>query len=231
MSLDNRQLDNVDAVIPLPTALFILFSVFAGAVALVVAMPALLPGLIDSVLGPAPKVFWYLARVSAIIGYVLLWFSIAMGLLITNKFSRMWPGGPLAVDLHQFTALLGLAFGLFHGVVLLGDQYINFTPLQLLIPFASSNYRPLWVGMGQLAFYLMIPLTFSFYVRKRIGYNMWRALHFASFATYALTTVHGLLSGTDTTNPMILGMYAATGLTVFFLTIYRALSMTQQAHA
>ncbi len=231
MSVNNRQPDNVEAVVPLGTALFLLFIVFASTVTMVIALPAMLPGLLDSFFGPAPKAFWYLARVAGLISYVLIWFSIVMGLLITNKFARAWPGGPLAVELHQFTSLLGLAFGLFHGVVLMGDQYINFTPLQLLIPFASANYRPFWVGLGQMAFYLMIPVTFSFYLRKRIGYNAWRAIHFGSFAIYALTTVHGLLSGTDTTNPFILGMYAATGAAVFFLTIYRTLNMVQQAHA
>ncbi|MGB8645405.1 MAG: ferric reductase-like transmembrane domain-containing protein [Anaerolineae bacterium] len=231
MSSNNRQPDNIEAVIPLPTALFLLFVVFAGTVAMVLALPAMLPGLLDSFVGTAPKAFWYLARVAGIISYVLIWFSIAMGLLITNKFSRVWPGGPLAVELHQFASLVGLAFALFHGIVLLGDQYVNFTALQLVIPFATASYRPFWVGLGQLAFYLMIPVTFSFYLRKRIGYNLWRVLHYGSFAIYALTTIHGLLSGTDTANPFILGMYAATGAAVFFLTIYRTLNMVQQSHA
>ncbi len=230
MALD-QQSDTVEAVVPLSTALFILFTVFAGTLAIVVAVPFMLPGLIDSIIGPAPKVFWYLARVAAIISYVLIWFSVVMGLLVTNKFARVWPGGPLAVYLHQFTALVGFAFAMFHGLVLLGDQYINFSPLQLLIPFASANYRPAWVGLGQMAFYLMIPVTFSFYMRKRIGYNVWRSLHFGSFIVYALTTVHGLLSGTDSTSPFMLGLYAATGAVVFFLTVYRSLTMMQTAHA
>ncbi len=202
-----------------------MFAVLAGTLTVVVGLPVMLPGLIDSLFGPAPKAFWYLARVSGIISYILIWFSVVMGLLVTNKFARVWPGGPLAVELHQFTSLLGLAFALFHGIVLLGDQYINFTPLQLLIPFGSVNYRPFWVGLGQLAFFLMIPVTFSFYLRKRIGYNLWRSLHYGSFIIYAFTTVHGMLSGTDTTNPAILGMYAASGVAVFFLTLYRVLTM------
>ncbi len=231
MSIDRQQFENTEAVVPLPTALLILLAVLAGSLAAVFVLPAALPGLVNSVAGPQPKVFWYLARVAGLVSYMLIWFSIALGLLVTNKFARVWPGGPLAVDLHQFTALLGLLFGLFHGIVLLGDQYVNFTPLQLLIPFSTASYRPSWVGLGQIAFYLMIPVTFSFYVRKRIGYNAWRSLHFASFAIYALTTVHGLLSGTDSTNPVVLGMYAATGASVFFLTIYRMLTMAQPAHA
>ncbi len=229
MSL-NQQSDNVEAVIPLPMALFILGTVFVGTLTVVVALPFMLPGLVDSIVGPAPKVFWYLARVAGIISFILLWFSVVMGLLVTNKFARMWPGGPLAVDLHQFTALVGFAFALFHGIVLLGDQFINYTPLQLLVPFASVNYRPFWVGLGQMAFYLMIPVTFSFYIRKHIGYNLWRSVHFGSFIVYALITVHGLLSGTDTTNPYMLGMYALTGAVVFFLTVYRSLTMAQLAH-
>jgi hypothetical protein len=54
------------------------------------------------------------------------------------------------VDLHQFSGLLGLAFAIFHGAILLGDRYMGYTPLQLLLPFASLDYRPLAVGLGQV---------------------------------------------------------------------------------
>jgi hypothetical protein len=53
--------------------------------------------------------------------------SVAFGLIMTNRMARVWPGGPTAFDLHQFTSLLGLAFAVFRGLILLGDQYIKYT--------------------------------------------------------------------------------------------------------
>jgi predicted ferric reductase len=139
--------------------------------------------------------------------------------------ARVWPGGPTAFDLHQFTSLLGLAFALFHGIILLGDQYINYTPLQLLVPFGSINYQQFWVGFGQLAFYALIPITFSFYVRRQISSGVWRAIHYGSFIAFSMITLHALLAGSDTTNWMMLGIYATTGAAVIFLTVYRMLGL------
>ena len=49
---------------------------------------------------------------------------------------------PGSFELHRFTALLGIGFGLVHALVLLGDQYMNYTVGQLLVPFMGGNYRP-----------------------------------------------------------------------------------------
>jgi predicted ferric reductase len=216
-------IENIDPVVPLPIALSVFAAVLIGTVFALFVVPTWLPGLADSILGPQPMAFWYLSRTSALVGYALMWLSVVLGLLISTRVSRVWPGGPLAVDLHQFTSLLGYAFAFFHIIVLLGDRYINFSVLQLIVPFASLNYSPIWVGLGQIAFYLLIPVTFSFYLRRQIGPSVWRALHYATFIIYAFITVHGLLSGTDTASPWILAFYAATSLVVVFFTFYRIL--------
>ena len=74
-----------------------------------------------------------------------------LGCLLTSRAARRWPGVVSAGDVHQHVSLLGLAFGMFHGLILLGDRYANYRLTQLLIPFATTAYRPLWVGLGQLA--------------------------------------------------------------------------------
>src|SRR5919202_280414 len=117
---------------------------------------------------------WYLSRASAFAAYVLLWWSMILGLSITNRLARAWPGGPAAADLHEHASLLGLGFGLLHALVLLGDQFIGYTLSQIVIPFASAGYRTLWVGLGQIGLYLMALITFSFYVRRWIGARAWR---------------------------------------------------------
>jgi predicted ferric reductase len=175
------------------------------------------------------EAYWDLARSSGIVAYLLVWLSVAFGLIITNRMARVWPGGPTAFDLHQFASLLGLAFAVFHGLILLGDQYINFSLPQILIPFASANYKTLWVGLGQLAFYALIPITFSFYVRRQISAGVWRAIHYLSFVAFSMITVHGLLAGSDTASGVMLGLYAMTGLSVIALTLYRMMTMVRAA--
>ncbi len=201
-----------------------LLAVIAGAVGAAVVMPALLPGLTHSLLGSEPKAYWYLSRSSAFVSYGLMWMSMVLGLLMTNKLARMWPGGPTAFDLHQYSSLLGLAFALFHALILMGDTYIAYTLAQILTPFASVDYKPLWVGLGQIGFYVMTIVGFSFYARRVITQRGWRMVHFLSFALFVLALVHGLQSGTDAETPWALAVYWVSGVSVLFLTIYRILS-------
>ncbi len=220
-----EKIEEVEPIIPFRTAIALLAAIFIGTVFAALLVPLWLPGLAASLLGPQPMAYWDLARTSALVAYLLFSMSVILGLLVTNKMARLWPGGPAAVDLHQFTSLLGLAFAMFHGLILLGDQYIHLSFFQIAIPFAATPYRPVWVGLGQLAFYLLVPLTFSFYFRKRIGYKTWRSLHYMTFIAYAFATVHGMLAGTDATSPFFLLMYAGTGVIVAFLTLYRILTL------
>ena len=222
-----NELDSMEPQVPLGIALLILFGAAVGTLALMAALQTWLPAISQSLVGPQPQAYWDLARSSGIVAYLLMWLSVAFGLIITNRMARVWPGGPTAFDLHQFTSLLGLAFAVFHGLILLGDQYIGFTLLQILIPFASANYKTVWVGLGQLAFYALIPITFSFYFRRQIGAGVWRAIHYVSFIAFSMITVHSLLSGSDTTNWVMLGLYAMTGVSVVFLTLYRVMTLAR----
>ena len=156
---------------------------------------------------------------------------MALGLSITSKAARIWPGGPTVFDVHQFTSLLALAFGLFHGLILLGDTYINYTLAQVVVPFGSRAFRPIWVGFGQLALYGLALVGLSFYVRPWIGRSAWRTIHFLSFAVFLLGLAHGVGSGTDTGESWARVMYWFSGGSLLFLTIYRVLIVRSSATA
>jgi predicted ferric reductase len=127
-------------------------------------------------------------------------------------------------------SLLGLAYAVFHALVILGDHYINFTLLQLLIPFSTTDYRPFWVGIGQLAFYTWLILAISFYIRPVIGQKFWRILHYASFAMYLMGIFHGLFSGTDTSAAWAQNYYWISAGSLLFLLIYRILAVVVDKH-
>jgi predicted ferric reductase len=130
---------------------------------------------------------------------------------------------PFSTSLHEFLSLGALAFSGIHALALLGDRYIGFGVVDIVYPFAAG-YRPGWVGLGQLGFYLSLALTLSFYVRKRIGPKTWRSLHYLTFLAYALVVVHSLASGTDASALAVRAMYLGSGATIVFLIYYRLLS-------
>ena len=196
-------------------------SIIVGLILSGIMLPFILPGLVTSISGPEPKIYWYLSRSSAVISYIFLWLSMLFGLLLSSRAAKIWPGGFAANDLHQFVSIAGLTAGLFHGLILIGDKYINISIIQVLVPFASTNYRPGWVGFGQLALYIWAGVLFTFYIRKRIGTKTWRAVHYFGFLTFAGVLIHGITSGTDSNNLWMGMMYWLSAGSVLFLTFYR----------
>lgn len=198
-------------------------AVISATMAALYLLPVMIPGMLDSLTGDNARIYWYLSRGSAIIAYLLLWASMLFGLLMTNKMSRRWPGVAAAYDWHQYISLLGIAFLLFHALILMGDGFIKINLLQILLPFGSANYRPVEVGLGQLGLYLWLLVTGTFYIKKRIGTNVWRLIHFASFPLFIFATLHGITSGSDSSTVWMRTIYWASGGSILFLTVYRIL--------
>jgi predicted ferric reductase len=208
-----------------PLSFFHLLLLFGGAVAgawmAAIVLPIVLPDLAASLFSSQPTAYWYLARSSAWAAYGLLWASMMLGLIMTSKTARTWPGGSEAFDLHHFTSLLGFAIAVFHGLIVAGDRFLSASIGQILTPFSFSAYRPEWIGIGQISMYIFAILCLSFYVRRWITLRGWRLLHFLSFLTFAGVLLHGVMSGTDSPNPMAIMVYAITGGTVILGIVYR----------
>jgi predicted ferric reductase len=221
MSINRTNENDFESSISSQSVLVLFIAMSLGILAAVLVLPNWLPGLAGSLTGAEPKAFWYLSRATAFVALGLLWASMMLGVGITNKMARLWPGAPAAFALHEYLSLLGLGFAAFHGLILLGDHYSNFSLFQILIPFATTSYFPLWVGLGQLGFYAWALVTASFYVRKRIGQRTWRVLHYVSFLAYLGAMLHGLTSGTDSGLGWVQGFYWLTGGSFLFLFTYR----------
>lgn len=165
------------------------------------------------------EMWWYVTRASGLTGYFLLWLSMIWGLVIPTKLLQPALEGTFAYDFHEHLSLLGLGFVVLHVVVLLFDTYLPFNILEILVPFLNS-YRPLWTGLGIISFYILLLVTFTFYLRQQIGIKAFRALHLLSLLGYLGTTLHGMFAGTDSSLPITMFLYVGTFLVVVFLTVY-----------
>lgn len=195
-----------------------------GGLAALAILPDLAPNLAGTLLGTNPKAYWYLSRGSAFVALALLWISMVLGLLITDKMARSWPGSAAAFSIHEYVSLLGLGFAGFHALILLGDHYINYQLVQILMPFGSTNYHPVWVGVGQIGLYTWGIISASFYIRQQIGSKAWKVIHYASFFNFMIAIMHGLAAGTDTSTVWAQSAYWIFGGSVLFLTIYRVVA-------
>ena len=219
----NQEMENNKNDI-LGQVLWLFLGVIGGIGAAYYLIPLMLPGITVSLSGVDEKVYWYLSRASAIIAYILLWISMVLGLLLSTRLSKAWPGPAKAMEIHQFISLLGLFFVGFHTLILMGDVYLAPTLWQLLVPFGGFAYQPQWIIWGQFGFYLWILLVLSFYMRKIIGKKTWRMLHFSSFLLFLVALIHGIGSGTDTSSAVMQLVYWASAGSMIFLALFRIIA-------
>jgi predicted ferric reductase len=166
--------------------------------------------------------FWYLTRASGLVAYLLLFASVVLGLSMTASVTGRWFQRFQAYDLHRFLSLFTLGFVLFHMLIVLPDDYFAFQTWELLVPLLSP-YRPEYMALGLLALLVMALTAASFYLRRVIGYRLWRFLHYGTFFAFLAAFGHGIGAGADSGSDWVKYLYAATGLIVFNLLLYRAL--------
>jgi predicted ferric reductase len=168
------------------------------------------------------KTPWYFTRSAGTVAYLLLAGSTIWGLLLSTKIIKESIPAALALAMHNILSWLAVVLTGLHALALLWDSYYTYTLADLTIPFVGP-YRPEWVGLGIIGFYVMFLVSLSFNFRKQIGQKRWRQLHYASFAVYILATLHGVMAGTDSGNLGMQVLYWGSGLAVLFLTNFRLL--------
>lgn len=142
------------------------------------------------------KELWYLTRGTGVVALLLLTAVLVLGIAGTLGWQR--PGWPrfLVADLHKYLTLLSIVFVAAHVVTTVADGFAPIRLLDAVVPFASP-YRPIWLGLGAVAFDLLLALLVTSLVRARIGYGSWRAIHFLAYAAWPVALVHAFGTGSD----------------------------------
>jgi predicted ferric reductase len=166
---------------------------------------------------------WILLRAAGIGAYVMLFLSVAWGLVATTSVFGKRISKASATTVHQFMSTCGLFLLAAHVGILLVDSFMPFSIADVTIPMASS-YRPVAVTLGVVAMYAMVFVIVTSWLRKRIGTTWWRRTHLLTVPTFVLALVHGIFSGTDTGRPALWWTYVATGLIILFLLVLRGLT-------
>jgi DMSO/TMAO reductase YedYZ heme-binding membrane subunit len=99
--------------------------------------------------------------------------------------------------MHRNLTLVGLGFLVVHIGTAVLDTYAPIGLADAVLPFTSA-YRPIWLGLGTLAFDTLLVLTVTSLLRTRIGLRRWKALHWTAYGCWVTALVHALGTGTDT---------------------------------
>jgi sulfoxide reductase heme-binding subunit YedZ len=142
---------------------------------------------------------WYTTRGAGAVSLLLLSAVVALGLLTAVRFEA--PGWPrfLTAALHRNLSLTAVVFLALHVVTAVTDPYAHLGLTVALVPF-TSWYRALWVGLGTIAVELVAAVVVTSLVRRWLGLNAWRAVHWLAYAAWPVAMVHGIGAGTDGTS-------------------------------
>lgn len=163
---------------------------------------------------------WYVARGAGLISLVLLTIVVALG--IGARSGRTAFGLPrFAVNLlHRNAALYAVLLLTIHVTTLLADPYAQLRLVDLVLPFLGA-YRPFWLGLGTLAFDLVLALVATSLLRRRMGARAWRVVHWLAYVCWPLALLHGLETGTDAGTWWLRAVAVVCGTVVFAAVCWR----------
>ncbi len=164
--------------------------------------------------------YWYLTRSTGAVALLLLTLAIALGVVDVRRWSTpRWPR--FVVDsLHRNVSLLAMIFLALHILTSVLDGFAPISLLDAFIPFAGS-YRPLWLGLGAVAFDLLIAVVLTSVLRQRFGYASWRAIHWLTYACWPIALLHGLGTGSDGASTWLLALSALCAAVVLVAVLVR----------
>jgi Ferric reductase like transmembrane component len=177
----------------------------------------------------ATSPLWFATRATGLTALVLLTVSVVLGILTSVRFaSPAWPRF-VTVSLHRNLSLLVITFTGLHVLTTVTDPYASISVISAVVPF-SSPYRRIWLGLGAVAFDLLLAVLVTSLLRVRIGPRAWRLVHWAGYLCWPVALVHGLGTGTDGAARWVLAVTAACALAVAAAGAWR-LAVGWPAHA
>ncbi|HEY2282741.1 MAG TPA: ferric reductase-like transmembrane domain-containing protein [Solirubrobacteraceae bacterium] len=158
-----------------------------------------------AILATGGSLYWYLTRSTGAVALLLLTAAVVLGVVDVRRFSTpRWPR--FVVDaLHRNVALLAMVFLCLHILTSVLDSFAPISLIDAVVPFAGS-YRPFWLGLGAVAFDLLIAVTLTSLLRQRMGYASWRAIHWLTYASWPIALLHGFGTGSDVTDTWLLAL-------------------------
>ena len=142
---------------------------------------------------------WLAIRGSGITAWALLTAVVVWGLLLRTRLLGKWAAPVALLDMHRWLGALALTFLGVHLGLLLVDPAVHFTIAQILVP-GLAPWETIAVGLGSIAFWLLIPVAVVGRLRQRMGKagNTWfKRAHLIAYAAWPIATMHYVLAGTD----------------------------------
>jgi methionine sulfoxide reductase heme-binding subunit len=156
---------------------------------------------------------WYASRATGVVAFLLLTLVVLIGITVSRK-GRV-PGLPrfAVMGLHRRVSLLAVVFLAVHVLSAVADPYVSIRLAAVVVPFTSA-YQPVPTGLGAVALDLGFAVLVTSLLRKRIGWRIWRTVHWLAYAAYPVAVLHGLTSAKDLRSGWLLALTVVCLLSV-----------------
>jgi Ferric reductase like transmembrane component len=167
-----------------------------------------------------PSAYWYLTRGTGLVALLLLTAGLVLGVMGPTRFrTRRLPRFAVS-GLHRNVTLLAVVFVAAHVVTTILDGYTPIGLRDAFVPFLAS-YRPIWLGLGAVAFDLLLALIVTSLLRSRLGVRAWRAVHWLAYASWPVALLHSLGTGSDARSTWLVVPAVACTVSVLAAVIWR----------
>jgi predicted ferric reductase len=166
--------------------------------------------------------FWVLARVAGLSSYAALAIALVTGIALRTAVLD-WLGSNRSLrSLHEYTTVLWIPLAGLHLLSLLLDTTARIGLLDLVVPF-HSTYGTLAIGIGALSVDVLVIVTITAFLKRRMNKTVWLWVHRAAYVAFGLIFLHAVLSGTDFSDPIVSAITWAAASTLLLLALARAI--------
>jgi sulfoxide reductase heme-binding subunit YedZ len=145
---------------------------------------------------------WVLARVAGLGSYAALAVAMVTGIALRTAVLDWLGNNRVLRSLHEYTTVLWIPLSVIHLGALLLDSTARIGVLDLVVPFHAA-YGTLAIGLGALAVDLLLVVTVTGLLKRRIQPDLWKWLHRLAYVSFGLIFFHAVLSGTDFSDPAV----------------------------
>ena len=178
-------------------------------------------------------VWWYVARASGIVTWILCGAAIIWGLALSTRALGKNPTPAWLLDLHRWLGVLSVVFVAIHMFGMVSDgwmkpaySHFGWRELFLLWPRPKNSwFRATAVAWGVVAFYMLVAIQITSWLRSKMPKRVWHTIHLLSFPLFVASTVHGWQNGHDVKNRALLWTAIFVFMMVFGFAFMRVITL------
>ena len=174
-----------------------------------------------------PQFWWYVARASGIVCWVLLTASLVWGVLLHTRALRSIDRPGWLLDMHSWLSGLAILTMVLHCLALVADNYVYFGWSEILLPNASS-WKTGPVSLGVVSLWLLVLVQGSSLIRRWLSRRIWKFVHVFSYLAWFLVSLHAGLAGTDVSNRIYQGVALLATIAAISATFLRVATPRRQ---